>query len=126
MSEAKYEYECWLEGQETLLCKHEKVRNYVTELKQQNRKLIEDITDIGIDKIHLEQQSKELKELLDDSEQRRKDLMFSLRNVLDRKKELEQQNKELIATLQIVKDVIEMNPAGAYIVTGKQIGRAHV
>ena len=34
----------------------------------------------------LEQQSKELKELLDDSEQRRKDLMFSLRNVLDRKK----------------------------------------
>ena len=61
----------------------------------------------------LEQQSKELKELLDDSEQRRKDLMFSLRNVLDRKKELEQQNKELIATLQIVKDVIEMNPAGA-------------
>ena len=61
----------------------------------------------------LKQQSKELKELLDDSEQRRKDLMLSLRNVLDRKKELEHQNKELIATLQIVKDVIEMNPAGA-------------
>ena len=61
----------------------------------------------------LEQQSKELKELLDDSEQRRKDLMFSLRNVLDQKKELEHQNKELIVTLQKVKDVIEMNPAGA-------------
>ena len=41
MSEAKYEYECWLEGQETLLCKHEKVRNYVTELEQQNKDLRE-------------------------------------------------------------------------------------
>ena len=55
----------------------------------------------------LKQQNKELRELLDDSEQRRKDLMLSLRNVLDRKKELEHQNKELVATLQIVKDVIE-------------------
>ena len=89
-------------------------------IKEQTQKIInleqylrieKEVSDETINE--LEQQSKELKELLDDSEQRRKDLMFSLRNVLDRKKELEHQNKELIATLQIVKDVIEMNPAGA-------------
>ena len=76
------------------------------ELKSEKFRMLKKISE-------LEQQNKELRELLDDSEQRRKDLMLSLRNVLDRKKELEHQNKELIATLQIVKDVIEMNPAGA-------------
>ena len=72
-------------------------------------------TETLIDRVEyiLNKSTKEERELLDDSEQRRKDLMLSLRNVLDRKKELEHQNKELIATLQIVKDVIEMNPAGA-------------
>ena len=40
------------------------MKKKINELEKENQELIENITEIGIDKIHLEQQNKELKEFL--------------------------------------------------------------
>lgn len=67
MSKARDEY--YKLKTDVFLCSHKglvpAVENYILELEAENKKLIEDITDIGIEKIKLEAEKAELMDVIE-------------------------------------------------------------